>query len=136
VAGYSERSLADKLGIRAGARVALVGAPAGFEAALAPLPDGARTARRATRGADVAIVFTRARSELARRWGALTDAVGPTGAVWVAWPKKASGIPTDMTDHAVRDVVLPTGWVDVKVCAIDDTWSGLRCVLRKDRRSP
>jgi len=74
------------------------------------------------------------RAELARKWVPLTRAVGPTGAVWVAWPKKASGVPTDMTEHAVRDVVLPTGWVDTKVCAIDDTWSGLKCVLRLERR--
>ena len=79
-------------------------------------------------------MFTTSRAELARRWGALSDAVGPTGAVWVAWPKRASGVVTDMTEHVVRDVVLPTGWVDTKVCAIDDTWSGLRCVLRRDRR--
>ena len=134
MAGYSPRALVDKLGIKPGARVALVGAPAGFESALEPLPDRARVGRRLQKGSDVAVMFTTSRAELARRWGALSDAVGPTGAVWVAWPKRASGVVTDMTEHVVRDVVLPTGWVDTKVCAIDDTWSGLRCVLRRDRR--
>jgi hypothetical protein len=136
MAGYSHRSLGEKLGIKAGARVALVGAPAGFEDVLAPLPSGVRVARRLSAGTDVAVVFVMARAELARRWAGLTSAVGQTGAVWVAWPKKASGVPTDMTDHAVREVVLPTGWVDVKICAIDDTWSGIRCVLRRELRTP
>jgi hypothetical protein len=134
VAGYSPRALVDKLGIKAGARVALVGAPEGFEAALSPLPDGTRLARRLRKGADVAVMFTTSSAELAKRWGALSAAVGPSGAVWVAWPKRASGVATDMTENVVRDVVLPTGWVDTKVCAIDDTWSGLRCVLRRALR--
>ncbi len=136
MAGYSPRPLVDKLGIKPGARVALVGAPEGFEAALDPLPDGAHLARRLHKGADVAVMFTTSRAELDKRWPALTAAVGQTGAVWVAWPKRTSRVATDMTDDVVRDVVLPTGGVDVKVCAIDDTWSGLRCVLRRDRRGP
>jgi hypothetical protein len=135
-AGYSHRALVDKLGVKPRARVVLVGAPEGFESALEPLPEGATVRRRLSRGTDVAVMFSTSRAELARRWVRLTAAVGPTGAVWVAWPKKASGVPTDMTDGAVRDVVLPTGWVDVKVAAIDDTWSGLKCVLRVERRPP
>jgi hypothetical protein len=75
-------------------------------------------------------MFSTSRAELARKWDRLTRAVGPTGMVWVAWPKKASGVQTDMTEHVVREIVLPTGWVDVKVCAIDDTWTGFKCVLR------
>jgi hypothetical protein len=136
MAGYSGRPLAEKLGIKPGARVALVGAPEGFAATLGPLPEGARLAARLSKGVDVAVMFTTSRARLEKRWDALTAAVGPAGAVWVAWPKRASGVPTDMTEHAVRDVVLPTGWVDVKVAALDDTWSGLRCVLRRDRRPP
>ena len=130
MAGYSGKPLVDKLGVKPGARVALVGAPEGFESALEPLPPGATVRRRLNRGSDVAVMFTMSRAELARKWVQLTDAVGPTGAVWVAWPKKASGVATDMTEHVVRDVVLPTGWVDVKVCAIDETWTGFKCVLR------
>jgi hypothetical protein len=83
-------------------------------------------------------VFVTARADLERRWVALTAALGPAGALWVAWPKKAAiraqAIVTDMTEHVVREVALPTGWVDIKVCAIDDTWSGLKCVLRVELR--
>ena len=136
MAGYSSRALADKLGIKERARVALVGAPDGFEDALRPLPGGVQLGRRLQKGADVAVMFTKSRAALAKRWPNLTAAVGPTGAVWVAWPKKSSGVATDMTEDVVRDVVLPTGWVDVKVCAIDDTWSGLRCVRRRALRAP
>ena len=136
MAGYSPRPLVAKLGIKPGARVALVGAPEGFESELDPLPPGAQLARRLSKGVDVAIMFTTSRAVLAKRWDALTAAVGPTGAVWVAWPKRASGVTTDITEDVVRDVVLPTGWVDVKVAAIDETWSGLRCVLRRDHRPP
>ena len=136
MAGYSPRPLVAKLGIKPGARVALVGAPEGFESELDPLPPGAQLARRLSKGVDVAVIFTTSRAVLAKRWDALTAAVGPTGAVWVAWPKRASGVTTDITEDVVRDVVLPTGWVDVKVAAIDETWSGLRCVLRRDHRPP
>jgi hypothetical protein len=136
MAGYSARPLVDKLGIKPGARVALVGAPEGFAATLAPLPDGVRLTTRLSKGVDVAVMFTTSRARLENRWDALTTAVGPGGAVWVAWPKRASGVPTDMTDHVVRAVVLPTGWVDVKVVAIDDTWTGVRCVLRLALRPP
>ena len=134
--GYSPRPLVAKLGIKPGARVALVGAPEGFESELDPLPPGAQLARRLSKGVDVAVIFTTSRAVLAKRWDALTAAVGPTGAVWVAWPKRASGVTTDITEDVVRDVVLPTGWVDAKVAAIDETWSGLRCVLRRDHRPP
>jgi hypothetical protein len=130
MAGYSGRALVDKLGVKPGARVALVSAPEGFESALEPLPVGATVRRRLSRGTDLAVMFTTRRAELARRWAPATRAVGPTGVLWVAWPKKASGVVTDMNEHVVRDVVLPTGWVDVKVCAIDDTWTGFKCVLR------
>ena len=134
MAGHSGKPLVDKLGVKPGARVALVGAPEGFESSLEPLPAGASVRRRLSRGTDVAVMFSTSRAELARKWVQVTDAVGPTGAVWVAWPKQASGVVTDMTEHAVRDVVLPTGWVDVKVAAIDGTWSGLKCVIRLERR--
>jgi hypothetical protein len=136
MAGYSGKALVDKLGVKPGARVALVGAPDGFESAIEPLPPGATVKRRLTTGTDVAVMFSTSRAELARKWVQATRAVGPEGAVWVAWPKKASGVPTDVTENVVRDVVLPTGWVDVKVCAIDETWSGLKCVLRLAHRGP
>jgi hypothetical protein len=83
---------------------------------------------------DVALAFFTARRDVTKRWPALTAAVAPHGTIWVAWPKRASGVPTDLTEDAFRELLLPTGWVDVKVCAIDDTWSGLKFVLRKELR--
>ena len=129
VAGYSTRTLTEKLGIRPGMRVVLVGAPEGV------IPDvGAGTRLRA--GTELIVVFVTRRADLERRWARLTGALVPTGALWVAWPKRASKVATDMTEHVVREIALPTGWVDTKVCAIDDVWSGLRCVLRVSERPP
>jgi len=125
-AGYSGKPLVDKLGIKPGMRVQIMGAPKDFE--LGPLPPGVRTGAR--KQLDLVMFFTTKKATLARRWHTLTATVVPGGAVWVAWPKKASGVETDVTEDVVREVVLPTGWVDVKVCAVDDTWSGLKCVLR------
>jgi hypothetical protein len=130
MAGYSARSLADKLGIKEGMRAALVQAPDGFEALL----PGVVTTRRLAGGTEMALLFVTRRADLERRWAPVTAKMTPAGAVWVGWPKRASGVATDMTDNVVREVVLPTGWVDIKVCAIDDTWSGLKCVLRVERR--
>ena len=83
---------------------------------------------------DLVLAFFTRRADVARRWPALTAAVGPEGVVWVAWPKRSSGVATDLTEDAFREDLLPTGWVDVKVCAIDETWSGLKMVLRKELR--
>jgi len=134
VAGYSPRALPDKLGVKPGARVVLLHAPGGFEQVLAPLPEGVRMSRRLSPGADLVVAFFVRRADLARSWSRVSEAAAPTGGVWVAWPKQASGVPSDLTDGVIREVVLPTGWVDVKVCAIDDTWSGLKCVLRVELR--
>jgi hypothetical protein len=135
VAGYSGRALPDKLGIKPGMRIALVGTPAGFE--LTPLPPGVGVGRLRP-DLDLVMFFTTNAAQLATRWPALTRSLTPAGALWVAWPKKAAvkalGIASDMTEDAVRDVALPTGWVDNKVCAVDDRWSGLRCVLRVELR--
>lgn len=136
MAGYSDRALVDKLGIKPGARVALLAAPAGFD--LGTLPPGVQLLRSVSAPLDLAVVFVTARAELERRWAPLTAALAPAGALWVAWPKKTAvrrqGIVSDMTEDAVRGVALPTGWVDTKVCAVDDTWSGLKCVLRVELR--
>lgn len=133
-AGYSGTPLAAKLGIRGGSRVGLVGAPDGLEEALAPLPAGVRIGHRLGRGLDLVVVFVTSRSELERRWPRLTGALVPSGMLWVAWPKRSSGVATDMTEHVVRAVALPSGWVDTKVAAIDAVWSGLRLVLRLANR--
>jgi hypothetical protein len=128
-AGYSGTPLARKLGFKDGMRVVYVNAPEGFAI------DGIDEPRaRLAKGSDLVLFFTTARRDLARRLDALRRAIEPDGMLWVAWPKRASGVPTDMTEDVVRDVALPTGLVDTKVCAIDDTWSGLRLVVRRALR--
>jgi hypothetical protein len=132
VAGYSGTPLAQKLGIKPESRLAVLGAPASFH--LPDLPKGVE-ARTSARGrSDVIVSFHTSRAELARRLPALMRALDVDGGLWVAWPKKASGVPTDITEDVVREVALPLGLVDVKVCAVDDTWSGLRLCLRKELR--
>jgi len=133
-AGYSGTPLAKKLGIKPEHRVALLDEPTGFRGLLDPLPAGVefRTSLRAA--ADVVVLFTRSRRALERRIAVAGRVVFPDGAIWVAWPKRASGLETDMTEDVVREVVLPMGLVDNKVCAIDETWSGLRVVWRRERR--
>ena len=132
MAGYSGTPLATKLGIKEGHTVALLRAPDGFE--IEALPDGV-TLRTAARGTnDVIVSFHTRRSDLAGRLPRLVEAMDVDGGFWVAWPKKASGVPTDITEDTVREVALPMGLVDNKVCAIDDTWSGLRVVWRKELR--
>ena len=136
MAGYSGTPLFRKLGIKDNHLVVLMQAPEGFESMLAPLPAGVliQTALPAAGGADVIVFFTRSRVELARRFGSLVRALSADGGLWVAWPKKASGVATDLTEDGVRAIALEAGLVDNKVCAIDDTWSGLRLVVRlRDR---
>ena len=131
MAGYSGTPLPQKLGIKEGAKVAVLGSPPGFDL---ELPAGATTTSRLGTHADVVLFFTADRAALARRLDALAAAIRPDGSLWVAWPKKASKVPTDITEDVVREVALPKGVVDNKVCAIDDTWSGLRLVWRKALR--
>jgi hypothetical protein len=132
--GYSGTPLATKLGIKDGSRVALLGAPPGFDAELAPLPDGVRILRRLAPGLDVAVLFVTERQELERRFPTVAAAITPAGGLWVAWPKRASKVPTDVTEDVLREVGLPQGLVDNKVCAVTDVWSGLRFVWRKENR--
>jgi hypothetical protein len=128
LAGYSGTPLPSKLGIKAGSVVALVGAPDGFETALEPLPEGA-SARRGLRGRyDLVLAFLPTRAELRRWFPALTRAGVP---VWLAWPKRASGVASDLDQQVVREHALARGWVDHKVAAIDETWTGLRFVRRR-----
>ena len=133
-AGYSKTPLSKKLGIKAGHTLTIIGAPTQFASLLQPLP-AELTQRTTSRGrADVLVFFTKRRSELSRRIPSFARCIHPAGSLWVCWPKKASKVPTDMTEDVVREVVLPRGLVDVKVCAIDETWSGLKIMWRKDRR--
>ena len=134
MAGYSGTPLATKLGLKAGHTVAVVAEPDGFRALLDPIPDDVAF-RASLRGrADLALLFVTERKVLEAKVEAAGRAVFPSGAIWVAWPKRASKVPTDVTEDVVREVVLPRGLVDVKVCAIDDTWSGLKVMWRKERR--
>jgi hypothetical protein len=127
--------LPQKLGIRAGTRLALVAAPDGFaEGTLQPLPDEVELRAGARGPLDVIVFFTKRRTELERRFDRLAAALDPAGALWIAWPKRSSGVATDLTEDILREVGLPRGLVDNKVCAIDDVWSGLRFVIRKENR--
>jgi hypothetical protein len=129
--GYSGTPLPKKLGIASGSTVALVGAPAGV---IDGLPDDVTVKRRARGKADVVVAFFTERRELERRIEALGRMIFPAGGLWVAWPKRASGLATTMDENVVRAVALPLGLVDNKVCAIDETWTGLRVVWRRERR--
>jgi hypothetical protein len=127
--------LPKKLGIKPGSRVAVVSSPDGFvKSTLRPLPTDVRVGSRARAPLDVIVFFTKRRAELERRFDVLVRALDPAGALWVAWPKGASGVATDMTENTVRDVALPKGLVDTKIAAIDDVWSGLKLVIRRENR--
>lgn len=129
-AGYSGTPLPQKLGIKEGSRVAVLGAPEGFAL---DLPDGATLRTRATGSVDVIVSFHTERADLAARLPELRSIMEPNAGLWIAWPKKASKVPTDITEDTVREVMLAE-LVDNKVCAIDEVWSGLRLVIRlKDR---
>jgi Protein of unknown function (DUF3052) len=133
-AGYSGTPLARKLGIKPGARLGLIGAPRGFEATLGELPGGVAVRRELRGTLDVIVAFYRRRSALERRLPALRGALQAAGGLWIAWPKRSSGVETDVNENVVRELGLAAGLVDNKVCAIDEVWSGLRLVYRlRDR---
>jgi hypothetical protein len=133
--GYSGTPLPRKLGIKPGMSMAVLNAPANLEALLGELPDGVVTTRRLGGHRDLVVIFVTSQADFAPRIPALITAIAPDGMIWVAWPKRASKIETDMTEDVIREIVLPSsGLVDVKVCAIDHVWSGLKLVTRKERR--
>jgi CheY-like chemotaxis protein len=135
MAGYSGTPLPKKLGIKAGSRVALLGAPDGFATrTLGPLPDGAVVRDDARSAFTVGLLFARSRSDLERRFGGAVKAMGDPGALWIVWPKKASGVATDLDERIVREYGLARGLVDYKIAAIDATWSGL-CFARRRARA-
>lgn len=133
--GYSNRPLAEKLGIKAGHTLAVLGEPDGFRDWLAPLPDGVRARKSIGRSPDVVMIFAKRRVALPRRVAQAAKAIFPDGAIWVGWPKKSSNVPSDVTGDVVREIALPLGLVDTKVCAISDVWSGLRIVWRRELRT-
>lgn len=130
-AGYSGTPLAKKLSLKPGLHAWFHAVPASVREVIGAAgvveqdkPDGA----------DAVHVFTTERAELEQLLGTLRHAIALTGFVWVSWPKKASKVPTDITENVIREVALPMGWVDLKVCAIDDVWSGLKLMIRKELR--
>jgi hypothetical protein len=134
VAGYSSRSLVEKLGIKPRTRIAILNPPRGFRVTLGKLPDGVTVATTLRGTLPFIHFFVVSRDVLEGRLPALLQALDSAGSLWISWPKKASGVPTDITEDVVRAVALPTGLVDVKVAAIDDVWSGLKLVRRLKNR--
>jgi hypothetical protein len=135
MAGYSGTPLATKLGIKPDFKVFPVNAPADYASLLAPLPDAVIFVRKLTDSVDLVHLFTRSAAELEAKLRAWRHAMKSDGTIWISWPKKASNVPTDITEDVIRAIALPMGLVDVKVCAVDETWSGLKLVIRKELRT-
>jgi hypothetical protein len=133
-AGYSGTPLTQKLGIKPGFRIFVAGAPAAYETIVGKLPDGTSLVKRLGKALDMVHLFATERASLADSLPALRNAIEPGGTIWVSWPKRASGVPTDLSDNIVRGTALPLGLVDIKVCAVDATWSGLKFVIRRELR--
>jgi hypothetical protein len=135
VAGYSTRTLADKLGIKSETRVIALGAPSSYRTVLEPLPPGATLQTHLTPDAAFVHRFVRSRKELVADFPQLASTLADEGTLWISWPKRTSGVDTDLTENVIRDLGLPLGLVDVKVCAIDEVWSGLKFVRRVENRA-
>jgi len=134
MAGYSGTPLAKKLGIKEGSRIALVNAPKDFQSELGEMPDDVQFIQRPTKSLDIILLFVLTERALARDFAKLAAKLTANGMIWIAWPKKSSGVATDLSFERVQRIGLDAGLVDVKICAIDDTWSGLKFVYRlKDR---
>ncbi len=133
MAGYSGTPLAKKLGIKPGTKLFLVAAPGHYDELLAPLPEGVKRVRKID-DADVAHFFVTARARLDKELRAAVSKMKQDAAIWISWPKKSAKVATDITEDTVREVALPLGLVDIKVCAVDETWSGLKLVIRKELR--
>lgn len=134
MAGYSGTPLAKKLGISAGMTLHVVDAPSNYRELVDPLPEGARLVTRVTTGTTMVHLFATDREALQARLRRYRDTLGPEAIVWVSWPKKSAKVPTTVTEDVIRTIALPMGWVDIKVCAVDETWSGLKLVVRKTLR--
>ena len=132
--GYSGTPLPKKLGLKAPMTLAAIGAPKEYREWLGPLPDGIRIVAKAGTAPAAVHLFVTRRADLKKHLDALRKQLVPTGFVWVSWPKKSSGVATDITEDTIREVALPLGFVDIKVCAVSDVWSGLKLVIRKTER--
>jgi hypothetical protein len=134
MAGYSGTPLARKLGIKPGSSVFVDGAPMPYEQLLAPMPEGVRVQSALDSSTDVVHLFSTSRRDLAAALKRTLRLLRPDAAIWVSWPKKSSRVPTDITEDAIRELALPLGLVDIKVCAVNEIWSGLKLVVRKELR--
>jgi hypothetical protein len=134
MAGYSKTPLAQKLGIKAGTKVVALDAPTSYRKWLAPLPNGVSFGDKAIAGSDFVHLFVTERRTLEKELKRLRKLLADAGVLWVSWPKKSSSVATDITEDVIRDVCLPLGFVDVKVCAVDETWSGLKLMIRRENR--
>lgn len=132
--GYSGTPLAKKLGYKSGCRAVAIGAPEDYQAWLHPLPAGVEFERAAGGSTDLVHVFVTEQESLLKQLVALRKELNPEACVWVSWPKKASRVPTDITEDVIRRLALPLGFVDIKVCAVSEVWSGLKLVVRKELR--
>jgi hypothetical protein len=136
MAGYSGTPLAQKLGIKPGCKMYVIDAPAHYDQLLAPLPDAVVRARKLDAKTQLVHLFVTQRAQLVQALRDTLPKLDPLAALWISWPKKSSKVPTDITEDTIREVALPKGWVDIKVCAVDEVWSGLKLVLRKELRPP
>jgi len=135
MAGYSGTPLAKKLGIKKGDKIFTKNSPKHYWEFVAPLPLGVEVTTRLSNDLDIVHFFTHKRSELEKSLPTLMKKIKQNGMIWISWPKKASKLPTDITEDVIREVALPLGLVDIKVCAVDEIWSGLKLVIRKELRS-
>ena len=134
MAGYSETPLPQKLGIKSGMNVVTINAPTNYCRLLGTIPENVTFSDHLKADSSFVHLFIKKRSELQKTLSVLRRKIAHTGTVWVSWPKKSSGVPVDVTEDVIRAVALPLGFVDVKVCAIDETWSGLKLMVRKENR--
>jgi hypothetical protein len=132
--GYSGTPLPQKLGIKPGFTVVTINAPRNYRRLLGTIPEGVTFSGRLKTNSNFVHAFIKKRSELEKRLSVLREKIADTGTVWISWPKKSAGVPTDVTEDVVRAVALPLGFVDVKVSAIDETWSGLKLMVRRVNR--
>jgi hypothetical protein len=132
--GYSGTPLPGKLGIKPGARVLIVDAPKTYASLISPLPLKAALVSKLDDTVDLIHIFVTRKTDLSRFLKTALGKMRPDAAIWVSWPKKAAAVPTDITENTIREVALPLGLVDIKVCAVDETWSGLKLMIRKENR--
>lgn len=133
--GYSKTSLSKKLGIKEGFKIYVKNRPINYLELISPLPENVKVNGRLSQNLDMIHFFTKSRAELTANIEKFMGRIKQNGMIWVSWPKKASKVPTDVTEDVIREIILPLGLVDVKVCAVDPIWSGLKLVIRKENRN-